>query len=123
LLISILDSKEFRGIYIPDAYQEEVIEVNCPYGNRFFVFQAMPGIGFSSGLGILFALIECKSGSSKEIANYYQKVFDADVFHDAQRALSRVICGDWNQMIFMEKENPLPFTGPHFILNYYLHFF
>lgn len=93
-----------------------MIRITCPYGNRFLAFGAYPGFGFGSGLGILFAQIDCLPGTAEAISDYYERVFDAETFYEKERKMARVICGDWNQMLFVETETPMPFTGAYFAL-------
>ncbi|MGH8617513.1 MAG: hypothetical protein ACREUW_07450 [Burkholderiales bacterium] len=114
--------KETRFAYTTGA---EVVDVVCPWGNRFRIHAAVPG-GMS--LGMPYVRFDVPRGVSEGIARFYRQVLGAPATVGALEGASAatVVAGPAQRLIFRENDAALPpydghhlqvyvadFSGPH----------
>jgi hypothetical protein len=112
------------------AYKDcgEFVEVSCPWGNQFKVYEPDPSRFGGVILGMPYVEFDVPPGTADGIARFYNQVIKAPstVVNDAAGRAARVLVGHNQHLIFRETNKPIPeydghhlqiyltdFSGPH----------
>jgi len=95
---------KFKKGLVPDTYSKKVIHVQCPWGNKFRIYEYNKSFG-ASELGIIYVLQHCPTNSVAAIAEFYQKYFEVPVYLVSAQKTAHVVVGPWQRLIFQENEN------------------
>jgi len=83
------------------------VEVTCPWGNVFHVYENNEEIDFRGGLGMAYVQFNCPINSVDDISEFYKHNLGAlTVVEKSEHGnLVRVLAGLKQQIIYVEKEN------------------
>ena len=70
----------------PKHFLPQCINVTCPWGNSFKLYQKNPARNFPprGGLGILYIHLSVKKNTSKSIAQFYSEFFFAKTYFESE---------------------------------------
>jgi len=125
---------EFAGKFSKTKFQftkvknesNSYIEIICPYGNIFQVYEPSPTIHFRGDLGILYVEIVCEKDKSLPIGAFYEYYVLSKyevITRSGQKAIS-IKAGPYQRIIYREKadnENMMEDDGHHIAI-YIVHF-
>jgi len=105
----------FGNGLVPKEYNDKIIHVTCPWGNKFRIYQFSKIFGNLSELRILYLLHHCEKGTLVDISHIYKFYFDTPVYHVKSQNLSHVVVGPWQRLVFKEHEkyNKNNYNGYH----------
>jgi len=89
---------------VPPEYNNKVVHVQCPWGNKFRIYEAQKSFG-TTNLGILYLLHHCEITTVELIAKFYQNHFEVPVYFETEHKKVHVVVGPWQRLIFKEKKN------------------
>jgi hypothetical protein len=102
----------------------DYLQVTCPYGNTFNVYQSEPletpsdsspkvttSLSIHGGIGIIYVLFNCERGRSKSIADFYNDKLSANTI--AKDGYCRVSVGPCQELLFREVDSVQEYTGYH----------
>eukprot|EP01121_Diplochlamys_sp_Union-15-3_P000207 TRINITY_DN10209_c0_g1_i1.p1 TRINITY_DN10209_c0_g1~~TRINITY_DN10209_c0_g1_i1.p1 ORF type:complete len:322 (+),score=42.09 TRINITY_DN10209_c0_g1_i1:51-968(+) len=107
---NIMDSKKFDLEYIPSS-GSKILEVTCPWGNKFRVYSNT--LNIHGNLGLPYIELFCNPGTAKKIFEYFVEYFGAIGTLENDDTLARVWVGPWQQLIYRETKEPSPYDGWH----------
>jgi len=83
------------------------VEVTCPWGNVFHVYQNNEEIDFRGGLGMPYVQFNCPKNSVDDISEFYKQNLGAlTVVEKSEHGnVVRIIVGVKQQIIYVEEEN------------------
>lgn len=107
--------KTLAGTEFSWSAKADLLDVSCPWGNRFRCYPAGPRFG-DMALGIPYVEFLVAPGRAAAIARFYEQVLGAPAATESAEngALSRVKIGRNQSLVFRETEQPLsPYDGHH----------
>jgi len=115
---------DLEGRSAPSPFLPEVsryIDVTCPWGNKFRVYEHNERINFRGHLGIPYVEVLCKKGTAAKIGAFYHKFLGAPpaaLYNDKEdnAAVARVVVGVKQVLIFKESDELFPYSGYHFCI-------
>jgi hypothetical protein len=102
-----------------------IVEVVCPWGNRFRCHAPDFGRWGTTQLGLMYVDFDVPPGAARSIAGFYREIFGAPVAIERndeglQRAVVRI--GSAQQLKFIETSRPIPAYDGHHVQIYVLDF-
>jgi hypothetical protein len=95
--------------------RENVVEVMCPWGNRFRCYSPAPEFG-SIELGIAYVEFDVGIGTAAGIADFYREIMSAETSTGMRRgSLTASVRAGRDQYLFFREtgEPPKPYDGHH----------
>ena len=95
--------------------RENVVEVMCPWGNRFCCYAPSPEFG-SIELGIAYVEFDVGSGTAAGIADFYRVIMNAETSTGMRHgSLTAAVRAGRDQYLFFREtsEPPKPYDGHH----------
>jgi len=94
---------KFKKDLVPPGYNNKVVHVTCPYGNKFRIYEHSKDIGHHQ-LSVYYVLHYISSKHSKTVGQFYQKYFDVPVTFVPSEKTVHITVGPWQRLIFVENE-------------------
>ena len=120
--------KKLDGTKFSCQQHNEYVEVTCPWGNKFRLYDPDPARFGAINLGIPYVEFDVPEGAADGIARFYREVFltPAKVEENGDGRAARVSVGPHQCLVFRETDRKLPeydqhhlqvyvqeFSGPH----------
>lgn len=104
--------------------KDDHIQVNCPWGNEFHVYQPNGSQRLQMDLGIAYAEMVVAPGTAEGIARFYDEVFatPVSVRTDGESVYADVRMGFNQSFIFRESTEEIPAYDGHHIAIYVANF-
>ena len=110
---------DLSGTQFKFAARKTFVEVTCPWGNKFKVFEPGPKFG-RLRLGIAYIEVDAPKGSAAGIARFYNDIMGAPA--TASKTTATVQVGPDQTLVFRETAKALPDYDGHHIAVYLANF-
>jgi len=108
---------------VPSPFLHDVsryINITCPWGNTFRVYENNEKINYKGGLGLLYVEQLCKRGTAAKIGAFYHKYLGSpptvvETTEDGVDFVS-VVVGPKQVLIYKETDQPIEYSTYHFCI-------
>jgi len=113
------------GKSIPSPFLSDIsryINVTCPWGNTFRIYENNESINYRGGLGIAYIELFCNKGTAAKIGTFYQKFLGTppalvgQQVENGDLAFAKVIIGPKQVLVFRETDRKVAYSTYHFCI-------